>query len=107
MPKCPSLVQMMALTNSMYMQNINILGNVVISITIGSCTRTLTTKRFDSQIIAYFIALSMVGVSLGQTWLRVYVVMHIYFNGLCAAGVNRFNNIFTSFYARQPYVTRA
>jgi len=33
-------------------------------------------------------------------------------NGLCAAGVNRFNDIFTSFYARQCYdvtneVTRA
>jgi len=35
-----------------------------------------------------------------------------YLNGLCAAGVNRFNHIFTSFYARQWYnvtddVTRA
>jgi len=27
------------------------------------------------------------------------VVMRIYLNGLCAAGVNRFNDIFTSFYA--------
>jgi len=38
--------------------------------------------------------------------------MRIYLNGLCAAGVNRFNDIFTSFYARQWYdvtndVTRA
>jgi len=38
--------------------------------------------------------------------------MRIYLNGLCATGVNRFNNIFTSFYARQWYnvtndVTRA
>jgi len=24
-------------------------------------------------------------------------------NGLCAAGVNHFNDIFTSFYARQQY----
>jgi len=35
-----------------------------------------------------------------------------YLNGLCAAGVNRFNDIFTRFYARQRYdvtndVTRA
>jgi len=29
--------------------------------------------------------------------------MCIYLNGLCAAGVKRFNNIFTSFYARQWY----
>jgi len=29
---------------------------------------------------------------------RVYLVMHIYLDGLCAAGVvNRFNDIFTSF----------
>jgi len=38
--------------------------------------------------------------------------MGIYLNGLYAAGVNRFNDIFTSFYARQWYdvtndVTRA
>jgi len=38
--------------------------------------------------------------------------MHIYLNGLCAAGVNRFNDILTIFYARQWYdvtndVTRA
>jgi len=38
--------------------------------------------------------------------------MRIYLNGLCAAGVNHFNDIFTSFYARQWYdvtndVTRA
>jgi len=38
--------------------------------------------------------------------------MRIYLNGLCAAGVNRFNDIFTSFYARQWHdvtndVTRA
>jgi len=38
--------------------------------------------------------------------------MRIYLNGLCAAGVNRFNYIFTSLYARQWYditneVTRA
>jgi len=38
--------------------------------------------------------------------------MRIYLNGLCAAGANRFNDIFTSFYARQWYdvindVTRA
>jgi len=38
--------------------------------------------------------------------------MHIYLNGLCAAGVNRFNDIFTSSYGRQWYdvtndVTRA
>ena len=39
----------------------------------------------------------------GQTWLRVYVVMRIYLSGLCAAGVNRFSDIFTSFYARQWY----
>ena len=31
------------------------------------------------------------------------MVMRIYFSGLCAAGVNRFNHIFTSFYARQWY----
>jgi len=31
------------------------------------------------------------------------VVMHIYLNGLCAAGVKNFNDIFTSFYARQWY----
>jgi len=30
--------------------------------------------------------------------------MRIYLNGLCAAVVNRFNDIFTSFYARQWYV---
>jgi len=36
------------------------------------------------------------------------VVICIYLNGLCAAGVNRFNDIFTSFYAHQWYdVTRA
>jgi len=40
------------------------------------------------------------------------MVMHIYLNGLCAAGVKRFSDIFTSFYARQWYdvtkdVTRA
>ena len=29
--------------------------------------------------------------------------MRIYLNGLCAAGVKRFNDIFTSFYARQWY----
>jgi len=29
--------------------------------------------------------------------------MCIYLSGLCAAGVNRFNDIFTSFYARQWY----
>jgi len=29
--------------------------------------------------------------------------MRIYLNGLCAAGVNRFNDIFTSFYACQRY----
>jgi len=29
--------------------------------------------------------------------------VRIYLNGLCAAGVNRFNDIFTSFYARQWY----
>jgi len=29
--------------------------------------------------------------------------MHIYLNGLCAAGVKNFNDIFTSFYARQWY----
>jgi len=51
----------------------------------------------------------MVGVSLGkqtgQTWLRVYMVMRIYLSGvgLCAASVNCFNDIFTSFYARQLY----
>jgi len=38
--------------------------------------------------------------------------MRIYLSGLCAVGVNHFNNIFTSFYARQWYdvtndVTRA
>ena len=38
--------------------------------------------------------------------------MRIYLSGLCAAVVNRFNDIFTSFYARQWYdvtidVTRA
>ena len=38
--------------------------------------------------------------------------MHIYLNGLCATGVNHFNDIFTSFYARKWYdvtndVTRA
>jgi len=38
--------------------------------------------------------------------------MDIYLNGLCTARVNRFNDIFTSFYARQSYditndVTRA
>jgi len=38
--------------------------------------------------------------------------MRIYLSGLCEAGVNRFNDIFTSFYARQWYgitndVTRA
>jgi len=52
----------------------------------------------------------MAGVSLGkqtgQTWLRVYVVMRIYYNGLCAAGVNRFNDVFTSFYACQRYDVR-
>jgi len=31
------------------------------------------------------------------------VVMRIYLSGLCAAVVNRFNDIFTSFYARQWY----
>jgi len=31
------------------------------------------------------------------------MVMRIYLNGLCAAGVNRFNDIFTSFYACQWY----
>jgi len=29
--------------------------------------------------------------------------MRIYISGLCEAGVNRFNDIFTSFYARQWY----
>jgi len=29
--------------------------------------------------------------------------MRVYLNGLCAAGVNHFNAIFTSFYARQWY----
>jgi len=29
--------------------------------------------------------------------------MRIYLTGLCAAGVKRFNDIFTSFYARQLY----
>jgi len=29
--------------------------------------------------------------------------MRIYLNGLCASRVNRFNDIFTSFYARQWY----
>jgi len=29
--------------------------------------------------------------------------MRIYLSGLCAAVVNRFNDIFTSFYARQWY----
>ena len=29
--------------------------------------------------------------------------MRIYLNGLCAAGVNHFNDIFTRFYARQRY----
>jgi len=29
--------------------------------------------------------------------------MRIYLSGLCATGVNHFNNIFTSFYARQWY----
>jgi len=38
--------------------------------------------------------------------------MRIYFSGLCTAGVNHFNDIFTSLYARQRYdvtndVTRA
>ena len=38
--------------------------------------------------------------------------MHIYLNGLCAAEVNRFNDIITSFHAHQWYdvtndVTRA
>jgi len=38
--------------------------------------------------------------------------MRIYLNALCTAGVNRFNDIFTSFYTRQWYdvtndVTRA
>jgi len=42
----------------------------------------------------------------------VYVVMRIYLNGLRAAGVKHFNDIFTSFYACQWYdvtndVTRA
>jgi len=32
--------------------------------------------------------------------------MRIYLSGLCAAGVNRFNDIFTSFYARQQYDVR-
>ena len=31
------------------------------------------------------------------------MVMRIYLNGLCPAGVNRFNDIFTSFYACQWY----
>ena len=31
------------------------------------------------------------------------MVMRIYLNGLCTAGVNRFNDIFTSFYACQWY----
>jgi len=31
------------------------------------------------------------------------MVMRIYLNGLCATGVNRFDHIFTSFYARQWY----
>ena len=56
----------------------------------------------------------MVSVSFGKqkTWLTVYVVMCIYLSGLYAARVMRFNDIFTSFYARQWYdvtndVTRA
>jgi len=32
-----------------------------------------------------------------------YVVMRIYLNGLCSARVMRFNDIFTTFYARQWY----
>jgi len=31
------------------------------------------------------------------------MVMRIYLNGLCAGGVNRYNDIFTSFYTRQRY----
>jgi len=31
------------------------------------------------------------------------MVMRIYLNGLCATGVNCFDHIFTSFYARQWY----
>ena len=41
-----------------------------------------------------------------------FVDMRIYLNEICAAGVNRFNDVFTSFYAHQWYnvtndVTRA
>ena len=62
-----------------------------------NCTISETVLRvltyFDSEIIAYFIALSIAGVSLskqtGQTWLRVYVVMH--------SKIKLFSNIFTSF----------
>jgi len=57
MPKCPSLVQMIALTNSVNMQNINVLGNVVIDITICLCTRTLTAPATPTRhwhLCAYF-----------------------------------------------------